>query len=180
MTSLCALLYAVLHLAGISNNAALVIYLMKSDFLVIGCGIAGLSFALKAANHGKVVIVTKGSMLDSNTAWAQGGISAVLDTERREVGDSVEKHVEDTVGAGAGLCHEDVVQAIVENGNQAIEDLIRSGVEFDQVADDAGQFALGKEGGHSQRRILHHKDTTGLAIASALLEMVKKNEKFTR
>ncbi len=150
---------------------------MNSDFLVIGCGIAGLSFALKAAEHGSVAVITKGKALESNTAWAQGGISAVLPEGQREDGDTLEKHVVDTLDAGAGLCKEDIVKAIISDGAKAIEDLLSFGIEFDQKEQD--QFALGKEGGHSQRRILHHKDTTGLEIASALVSAAKKHKNIT-
>lgn len=150
---------------------------MNSDFLVIGCGIAGLSFALKAAEHGSVAVITKGKALESNTAWAQGGISAVLPEGQREDGDTLEKHVVDTLDAGAGLCNEDIVKAIISDGAKAIEDLLSFGIEFDQKEQD--QFALGKEGGHSQRRILHHKDTTGLEIASALVSAAKKHKNIT-
>ena len=151
---------------------------MESDFLVIGCGIAGLSFALKAAKHGSVIILTKGKMIDSNTAWAQGGISAVLPQEQRESGDTEEKHIADTLDAGAGLCDEGAVRAIVKKGADTIEDLLSYGVEFD-LDDDEINFSLGKEGGHTQRRILHHKDTTGLEIASSLIEAAKKHENIT-
>lgn len=152
---------------------------MNADFLVIGCGIAGLSFALKAANHGTVAVITKGKAFESNTAWAQGGISAVLPQAMREEGDTLQKHVSDTLDAGAGLCHEDIVEAIIEKGASAIDDLLSYGVEFDKEKSDDSQFSLGKEGGHTQRRILHHKDTTGIAIISALMEAAKNHKNIT-
>lgn len=143
---------------------------MKCDFLVIGSGIAGLSFALRAAKFGKVVVLTKGVAEDSNTAWAQGGIASVLEPGMRAKGDSVESHVQDTLGAGAGLCDEAVVRRIIEEGDDAIDDLLSYGVGFDQ---ENGGFALGKEGGHSFRRILHTRDTTGKEIARALLQAAR-------
>lgn len=139
---------------------------MTSDFLVVGAGIAGLSFALRAAKYGKVVVLTKGKAEESNTAWAQGGIASVLPKELRAEGDTVESHVADTLDAGAGLCDEEVVRKIVEEGDEAIEDLLGYGVEFDKEGE---RFSLGKEGGHTYRRILHSRDTTGRAIAVAML-----------
>lgn len=143
---------------------------MTTDFLVIGTGIAGLSFALRAAKHGKVVVLAKGRASESNTAWAQGGIAAVLREEEREAGDSVEDHVRDTLDAGAGLCDEAAVRTIVGEAEAAIDDLVSYGVKFDR---EDGHFQLGKEGGHSHRRILHARDTTGREIASALIEAAK-------
>jgi len=150
---------------------------MKSDFLVIGSGIAGLSFAIHAAKYGKVTVITKGKMLESNTAWAQGGISAVLEKTQREIGDNEESHTADTLDAGAGLCKEHAVKAIIGEGNETIDDLVKFGVEFDR--NDDNSYSLGKEGGHSQRRILHCKDTTGLEIATALIETAKRNDNIT-
>jgi L-aspartate oxidase len=146
---------------------------MESDFLVIGSGIAGLSFALRAAEHGSVTVLTKGEAIDSNTAWAQGGISAVLEPPLRTEGDDYETHIADTIDAGAGLCNESVVRAIVEEGAETIDELVSLGVEFDKTADNPDQFALGNEGGHTKRRVLHSKDTTGYAIASALIKKAK-------
>lgn len=152
---------------------------MKVDFLVIGSGIAGLSFALKAAKHGSVAILTKGEAVESNTAWAQGGISAVLPEGMREEGDSLEKHVLDTLDAGAGLCNKEAVDQIIKGGAAAIEELVSYGVEFDKEESGGDSYSLGKEGGHTQRRILHHKDTTGLEIATSLIEAVRKNKNIT-
>ena len=140
----------------------------SSDFLVIGTGIAGLSFALRAAEHGAVTVLTKGQPIESNTAWAQGGISAVLPEELRAPGDSCESHIADTIDAGAGLCDPQVVEDIIRGGAETIEELITYGIEFDKDNDQG--FSLGKEGGHSERRILHCKDTTGLSIAKALIQ----------
>ncbi len=144
---------------------------MTSDFLVIGAGIAGLSFAIRAAEHGSVVVLTKGKALDSNTAWAQGGIASVLPEGLRDAGDSVELHVADTLDAGAGLCREEVVRTIVGEGAAAIDDLTGHGVNFDRAN---SSFALGKEGGHSKRRILHARDTTGREIAESLVETARR------
>jgi len=144
---------------------------MTSDFLVVGAGIAGLTFALRAAKHGKVVVLTKGRAEESNTAWAQGGIASVLAEGMRADGDSVERHVADTLDAGAGLCDEEVVRRIVEGGMDTIEDLLGYGVEFDK---EDGKFQLGKEGGHSHRRILHARDTTGREIARGLLQAARR------
>jgi L-aspartate oxidase len=149
---------------------------MTADFLVIGSGIAGLSFALRAARHGSVIVLAKGSAYESNTAWAQGGIASVLREELRDDGDSVERHVADTLDAGAGLCDEAVVRAIVEGGASAIEDLAEYGVTFDRLN---GHYLLGKEGGHSHRRILHARDTTGREIARALVETARKTPNLT-
>jgi len=149
---------------------------MTSDFLVIGTGIAGLSFALRAAKHGKVTVLTKGKAEESNTAWAQGGIASVLPGDLREKGDTVESHVADTLDAGAGLCDEAVVRRIIEEGDDTIEDLVGYGVEFDKEGD---RFMLGKEGGHSHRRILHARDTTGREIARAMLQAARNEPNIT-
>ncbi len=140
------------------------------DFIVVGSGIAGLSFALRAAEKGRVAIVTKKDREDCNTAQAQGGIACVESDE-----DSFDLHVEDTLIAGAGLCREDVVRTIVSEGPEAIEDLVKLGVSFDRDP-ESDQFSLGMEGGHSKRRILHSKDTTGLEVETRLLEAVAKND----
>ncbi|MDB4754155.1 FAD-dependent oxidoreductase, partial [Akkermansiaceae bacterium] len=107
-----------------------------SDFLVIGSGIAGLSFAIKAAEHGTVTVITKGKLLESNTAWAQGGISAVLPPELRDPADDCAKHLADTLDAGAGLCHEDTVRIVVEEAAETIEELVDWGTDFDHEEED--------------------------------------------
>ncbi|MDB6131419.1 MAG: L-aspartate oxidase [Verrucomicrobiales bacterium] len=141
------------------------------DFLVLGSGIAGLSFALKVAGHGSVAIVTKKSRAESNTNYAQGGIAAVIGKD-----DSIEAHVKDTLQAGAGLCREDVVRTIVQEGPARIAELIEFGMRFSEKASAAGSGAseldLGMEGGHTKRRILHAKDVTGREIEKALLGAV--------
>ncbi len=149
---------------------------MTADFLVIGAGIAGLSFALRAAKHGSVIVVTKGKAFESNTAWAQGGIASVLPENLRDAGDSEELHVADTLDAGGGLCHEAAVRTIVHEGTAAIEDLLEYGVSFDR---ENGHFMLGKEGGHSHRRILHARDTTGHEVARALIEAARNTPNLT-
>ncbi len=149
---------------------------MTADFLVIGAGIAGLSFALRAAKYGSVIVVTKGEAYESNTAWAQGGIASVLPEKWRDAGDSEELHVADTLDAGAGLCKEAAVRAIVGEGAAAIADLVEYGVSFDK---EDGHFQLGKEGGHSHRRILHAKDTTGFEVARALIETARQTPNLT-
>jgi L-aspartate oxidase len=149
---------------------------VTADFLIIGCGIAGLSLAIRAAKHGKVICLTKGTMLESNTAWAQGGIAAVLPESLRDPGDTCELHIADTLDAGAGLCVESVVRTIIEEGANTIDDLVHYGVDFD-AAD--GHYSLGKEGGHSKRRILHARDTTGREIAEALVATARKTPNLT-
>ena len=135
------------------------------DFVVIGSGIAGLSFALKAANHGSVAVITKRKGSDTNTAWAQGGIACVTSDE-----DSFELHVRDTLEAGAGLCDERVVRAIVTEGPQRIRDLVELGLQFDErEISGHRELDLGKEGGHSKRRVLHVRDVTGKEIENTLL-----------
>ena len=149
---------------------------MTADFLVIGAGVAGLSFALRAARHGSVIVVTKGEAYESNTAWAQGGIASVLPEHLRDPGDTVEFHVADTLDAGAGLCKEAAVRTIIHEGAAAIEDLLDYGVSFDR---ENSHFQLGKEGGHSHRRILHARDTTGREIARALIEAARRTPNLT-
>ena len=139
-----------------------------SDFLVIGSGIAGLSYALKVAAEGRVAIVTKREMSETATTLAQGGIASVFSQE-----DSFENHVRDTLVAGAFLPNEEIVRMVVENGPQAIQDLIDWGVQFTKKADDS--YDLHREGGHSHRRILHAQDITGREIERALVEAVRKH-----
>lgn len=145
---------------------------MKTDFLVVGSGIAGLSFALKAAKLGTVVVVTKKEKVDTATNLAQGGIAAVLDSN-----DSFEDHINDTIEAGAGLCDEHVVRFVVCNGPKRIAELIRLGVNF--IKESNGNLSLAKEGGHSIRRIAHAYDLTGKEIERALLAAVSANENIT-
>ena len=134
------------------------------DFLVIGSGIAGLIFALEVAPYGRVAIITKKQRAESNTNYAQGGIAAVMGDD-----DSLELHVQDTLRAGAGLCHEEVVRTIVGEGPPVVRELIDWGVKFTREEGAAGRFDLGREGGHSKRRVLHAGDITGREIERALL-----------
>lgn len=140
---------------------------MQTDFLVIGSGIAGLTFALKAAQRfpdKKVLVITKSQADETNTKYAQGGIAGVTDFEK----DSFDKHIEDTLIAGDGLCNKQVVEIVVKEGVDRIQELIEWGAQFDKQSD--GDYKLGKEGGHSEFRILHHKDITGKEMERALLE----------
>jgi L-aspartate oxidase len=139
------------------------------DFLVIGSGIAGLSFALKAAKHGKVLIVTKANEDESNTKYAQGGVAVVVDKKD----DSFEKHIEDTLIAGDGLCDPIAVEAVVTEGPARIREIIEYGTNFDKT--NEGYYDLAKEGGHSEFRVLHYKDITGFEIERSLLEEIHKN-----
>lgn len=136
------------------------------DFLIIGSGIAGLSFALKAAELGKVLILTKSNEDESNTKYAQGGVAAVVDKS-----DSFAKHIADTEVAGDGLCHPQIVENVVKEAPARIKELIDYGTNFDKVDDD--HYDLAREGGHSKHRILHYKDITGYEIERALLAQVK-------
>ena len=145
---------------------------MKTDFLVIGSGAAGLSFALKAAAHGHVTIVTKGEMKECNTNYAQGGICSVTYAP-----DTFEKHIEDTLVCGAGKCDRKAVELVVRRAPELIRDLIAWGTRFDKTPD--GRFELNREGGHSEHRILHHEDLTGAEIERALVESVKKHPNIT-
>jgi len=135
------------------------------DFLVIGSGIGGLSYALKVAEHGTVCVVTKSNKDESNTKYAQGGIAAVMYSP-----DSFEKHVADTLDAGAGLCDEAVVRMVITESTERIRELVDWGVKFDKKS--SGEYDLAKEGGHSENRILHYKDITGLEIERALLDQL--------
>jgi L-aspartate oxidase len=144
---------------------------MQTDFLVIGSGIAGLTYALKVAQDrpGKTVtILTKAQSDETNTKYAQGGIAGVMDFSQ----DSFSKHIEDTLIAGDGLCDPHIVEIVVKEGVQRINELIEWGTQFDKEPD--GDYKLGKEGGHSESRILHHKDVTGREMERALLEAIRK------
>jgi L-aspartate oxidase len=147
--------------------------MLEADFLVIGSGVAGLSYALKVAQYypdKKVLVITKTQADETNTKYAQGGIAGVTDLER----DSFEKHIDDTLIAGDGLCRLETVETVVKEGPERIREIIDWGTRFDK--DSEGDFKLGKEGGHSEFRILHHKDVTGKEIERALLEAVSKQK----
>lgn len=140
----------------------------RYDFLVIGSGIAGMSYALKVAEYGKVAIVAKNSLEDANTYYAQGGIASVT-----HPWDNFEKHIADTLDAGAGLCDREVVEKVVREAPAQINELISWGVDFDK--DESGNFDLHREGGHSEHRILHHKDNTGAEIQISLIETIRNH-----
>jgi len=140
----------------------------RVDFLVIGSGLGGLSFALKVAPYGKVCLITKSELDETSTRYAQGGIAAVTNDS-----DSYDKHLEDTLIAGDGLCSEQVVRMVVQEAPKQIEELIKWGTEFDR--ESSGNYDLAKEGGHSEHRILHHKDSTGAEIQRALSRQVKNH-----
>lgn len=145
--------------------------MIQTDFLVIGTGIAGLTYAVKIAERfpdRKITVVTKTAADETNTKYAQGGIAGVTDFEN----DSFEKHIKDTLIAGDGLCNEKVVEIVVKEGVDRIRELIQWGANFDK--DAAGDYMLGMEGGHSEYRILHHKDITGKEMERALIEKVQQ------
>jgi L-aspartate oxidase len=145
----------------------------QTDFLVIGSGIAGLSYALKVAERfpdKKVLVMTKAAADETNTKYAQGGIAVVNDLEN----DSYEKHIDDTLIAGDGLCNEKVVEIVVKEGPERVNDIIEWGARFDKEKD--GDYKRGREGGHSEFRILHHKDITGWEMERALLDAVSKQK----
>lgn len=139
---------------------------MQTDFLVIGSGIAGLTYALKTARQfpdKQVIVITKTQADETNTKYAQGGVAGVWD----EANDSYEKHIEDTLIAGDGLCDPTIVEIVVKEGPERIKEIIEYGARFDK--NEKGEYSLGKEGGHSENRILHHKDVTGKEMERALL-----------
>lgn len=141
---------------------------MKTDFLVVGSGIAGLSLALKLADHGKVLIVTKASEDESNTKYAQGGVAVVVDKD-----DSFDKHIQDTLIAGDGLCDENIVEIVIKEGPERIKELINYGTHFDKTTQ--GKYDLAREGGHSEHRVLHYKDITGAEIERSLLAKIHQH-----
>ncbi len=144
---------------------------MNTDFLIVGSGIAGLTYALKVANEfpeKSVTIITKTTSDETNTKYAQGGIAGVMNFNE----DSFSKHIKDTFVAGDGLCNQQIVELVVKEGVDRIKEIIQWGAQFDK--DPFGEFKLGKEGGHSESRILHHKDVTGKEMERTLLEAIKK------
>lgn len=157
----------------------------NSDFLVIGSGIAGLMFALKIAEHGSVALITKREIMESNTLHAQGGIASVFGQL-----DSFDLHIDDTLKSGDGLCHRDVVDMVVKNGPARIQELIELGVQFnfrethphpqdDDDDRDVTDLDLGREGGHSRKRIVHAQDLTGKAVETVLVDHVKRHPRIT-
>ncbi|HTA72731.1 MAG TPA: L-aspartate oxidase [Gemmatimonadaceae bacterium] len=145
----------------------------RTRYLVVGSGVAGLHTAWRAADRGEVVVLTKRSLFDSSTSYAQGGIAAAIGA-----GDSPELHWRDTLAAGAALCDADAVRVLVEEGPARVRELYRAGADFDVKAD--GKFKLGKEAAHSRRRIVHaHGDQTGAEVARTLAERVRENPRIT-
>jgi L-aspartate oxidase len=147
--------------------------MQQYDVLIIGSGLAGLSLALRTAKNKKICLVSKRSINDSASNWAQGGIAAVLNDS-----DSVEAHIHDTLIAGAGLCDAAVTKNVVEHGKETVEWLIEQGVSFTREADNSG-YHLTREGGHSQRRIIHAADATGHAVQVTLAEKVRQHPNIT-
>ncbi len=150
--------------------------MIKTNHLVIGSGVAGLTFAVKMAEkfpERNIVIVTKGNEDESNTKYAQGGVAVVLDEEE----DSFQKHIQDTLIAGDGLCDASVVETVIKEGPKRLKELIVWGANFD--LDATGNFDLGKEGGHSEYRVVHHKDITGFEVERALLSRVHQLKNIT-
>ena len=142
------------------------------DFLVIGSGLAGLSFALKAAEFGTVAVVTKRDINEANTRYAQGGISGVMNMDH----DSFEKHVSDTLTAGAGLCDTNAVAAMVKEAPRLIKELMEFGVNF---TTKNGKLHLGREGGHSENRVVHADDATGAAVENVMVKQVRNHPNIT-
>ena len=144
---------------------------MQHDVIIIGSGAAGLTAAIALADHCRVLVLAKGELTGGSTAWAQGGIAAVLDA-----GDTFENHIEDTMVAGAGLNRRDTVEFVIENAPHAIERLVEMGVPFNK---DAEALHLTREGGHSHRRIVHVDDATGWAVQAALLKTAEAHPNIT-
>jgi len=152
---------------------------LKTDFLIIGSGVAGLTFALKVAKFGTVALVTKREVMDSSTRLAQGGIASVFDKL-----DSFDFHIQDTLAAGDGLCNRDVVELVVKSGPDRIRELIDLGVNFNikektQADGESLNLDLGREGGHSQKRIVHAQDMTGMELEKVLVEHAKSHDRIT-
>src|SRR5438105_1938581 len=143
-----------------------------ADVLVIGSGVAGLTYALKMAGEARVLLITKKEHTESNTNYAQGGIAAVMAAD-----DAPELHVADTLTAGAGLCHREAVELLVREGPQRVRDLIAWGAQFTRERAPGGgeQLALGREGGHSRRRIVHAQDLTGREVERTLVQAVQQH-----
>ncbi|MEE4608899.1 MAG: L-aspartate oxidase [Desulfobacteraceae bacterium] len=147
--------------------------MIQTDILVIGSGVAGLAFALKVAPFGSVALVTKKGVMDSNTSQAQGGIASVFGRL-----DSFALHIQDTLEAGDGLCHQDVVEQVVENGPERIRELMDMGVKFNLSRQDADDLDLGQEGGHSRKRIVHAQDMTGLELERVLVDHLHREPRI--
>jgi len=146
---------------------------ITTDFLVIGSGLAGLSFSLKTAGSGSIALVTKQDISESSSRYAQGGIAAVTDRD-----DSFKDHIRDTIIAGDGLCRKDVVEMVVNHAPDRIRELVDLGVKFTRSRDDRREYDLGMEGGHSKRRVLHAADQTGAEIEKCLVEAVRGDSRI--
>jgi L-aspartate oxidase len=144
----------------------------QADFLVIGSGIAGLSFAMKASSYGNVIVITKKENYESNTNYAQGGIASVMSSD-----DSFELHIKDTLECGVGLCDRRAVEVLVTEGPSRVRELVEWGVRFTREKDHPEKLSLGREGGHSRRRIVRADDLTGREVERALLAELKKNDR---
>lgn len=147
---------------------------LETDYLVIGSGIAGIMFALKAAENGTVLVITKRDRFESNSNYAQGGIASVMSNT-----DTFEEHVHDTLNAGDGLCHIDIVEQTIRRGPEAIGELMQYGVNFSIRDTENGELDLGKEGGHSHRRILHVGDMTGMEVKKVLINLLDQHPRIT-
>ncbi|RZA19282.1 MAG: FAD-dependent oxidoreductase, partial [Proteobacteria bacterium] len=149
---------------------------IHTEHLIVGSGIAGLMLAHKLGQSQKVVIIAKESLSENNSSYAQGGIASVLSPD-----DSFDKHIEDTLEAGAGLCHRDVVATVVEAGPEAIAELISLGVDFTRgkSGSPSQPYHLTLEGGHSERRIIHADDLTGAEVVRALIAQIRQNPNIT-
>jgi len=147
--------------------------LLACDVLVIGSGAAGLSLALQLPESTRVIVLSKGLLDEGSTRYAQGGIAAVLDSS-----DSIEAHVEDTLNAGAGLCHREVVQSVVNGGRSSIQWLVEQGVDFTRSRGEE-DFHLTQEGGHSHRRVIHSADATGKAVSDSLIIQAQRKPNIT-
>ncbi|MDD3992679.1 MAG: L-aspartate oxidase [Desulfobacteraceae bacterium] len=147
--------------------------MIQTDILVIGSGVAGLAFALKVAPFGSVALVTKKGVMDSNTSQAQGGIASVFGRL-----DSFALHIQDTLEAGDGLCHQDVVEQVVQNGPERIRELMDMGVKFNLDPQDADDLDLGQEGGHSRKRIVHAQDMTGMELERVLVDHLRREPRI--
>lgn len=150
--------------------------MIQTDFLVIGSGVAGLSYAVKTAERNpkkSITIITKGDADESNTKYAQGGVAVVQDSKA----DSFQKHIQDTLIAGDGLCDKSIVEIVVKEGPQRLKELMQWGASFD--SDSNGNLDLGKEGGHSAYRVVHYKDITGYEVERALLSRIEQLPNIT-
>ena len=150
--------------------------MIYTDVLVIGSGISGLSYALKIAQQRpdtRITIITKSDDEESSTKYAQGGVAVVTNFEK----DSFDKHIEDTLRAGDGLCKCEVVEIVVKEGPERIREMVEWGANFDK--DEFQSYDLGREGGHTENRVVHHKDITGAEIERALLQAVERLENVT-